>query len=576
MLDRHHVADIVQHGKLLPVKELADAVKKADEQHTTLENLLLSENTVTEQTLYEAAAAYYGVPFLNLNDVTVRKDLLGLLPESIMQSQNVVIYDQTERTVKVATLDPDDLQTLDFIRKKTGLELDVTLTTPSALKNVLKQLHKGLRASMKDITKDDRAPDAAEPENLKALAEDVPVIRIVDTLLEYAIFEGASDIHIEPQEQDIIVRFRIDGVLREVMRFPKKVHSGLIARIKILANLKIDEHRLPQDGRFHVTTDDYKVAFRVSILPVYDGEKVVLRLLNESARVLTLEQLGMLPGPLQILQRQIRKPHGMILVTGPTGSGKTTTLYTIMSILNTSDVNISTIEDPIEYRMPHINQSQVSPRIGFTFAGGLRALLRQDPNIIMVGEIRDRETAEISSHAAMTGHLVLTTLHTNDAAGTLPRLLEMGVPTFLIASTTNCVMAQRLVRKICPHCITSYNLSKKQIAQLERTLNLTDLLATLEREGAIHSAKASMESLLFYRGKGCKKCNDSGYRGRIGIYEILEVNEEVSKLILDNATGQQVYEAAKRQHMITMLEDGFIKAKYGITSIEEVLRVTQE
>jgi type IV pilus assembly protein PilB len=395
-------------------------------------------------------------------------------------------------------------------------------------------------------------------------------------MLEYAIFENASDIHIEPQENDLIVRYRIDGRLKQVMTLPKNTQSGIIARIKILSNLKIDEHRLPQDGRFTITSKDYKVAFRVSILPVYDGEKAVLRLLNESAQVLTLEQLGLQPRPLEILKRNIKKPHGIILVTGPTGSGKTTTLYTVLNILNKPEVNISTVEDPIEYRMPKINQSQVSPKIGFTFANGLRSLLRQDPNIIMVGEIRDNETAEIAANAAMTGHLVLSTLHTNDAVTALPRLGEMGVPSFLIASTTNILMAQRLVRKICLHCIQSYTLSKAAVEDLNKQFNVEYILKTLEREGAIMSAATPIESLLFYRGKGCKQCNHEGYKGRIGIYEILEVTHEVADLILNKGTTEDLRRAAQKQGMLTMAEDGFIKAKYGITTIEEVLRVTKE
>jgi type IV pilus assembly protein PilB len=372
------------------------------------------------------------------------------------------------------------------------------------------------------------------------------------------------------------VRYRIDGILKNVMVLPKNVQSGIIARIKILANLKVDEHRLPQDGRFKISNNEHKMAFRVSILPTFDGEKIVMRLLNEKGQVLSLEQLGFQQSALEALKRNITKPHGVLLVTGPTGSGKTTTLYTVLNILNQPEVNISTIEDPIEYRMPHINQSQVNAKIGYTFASGLRAFLRQDPNIIMVGEIRDEETAEIATHAAMTGHMVLSTIHTNSAAATLPRLTEMGIPSFLISTTANAIIAQRLVRKICPNCIQSYNLDSDVIEKLEKQLNIDDILKTLEKEKQIISAKKGLSQLLFYRGKGCKQCNNTGYKGRIGIYEILENTEEISALILKNASAHEIHHKAVEQGMLTIVEDGFIKAKNGVTTIEEVMRVTKE
>ncbi len=567
---------LITEANLLPAQALLDAQKAADANHTPLEQYLVEENLVSENVLYEAIANYYRLPFTDLKQSTIRKDVLNLVPEPLVQVHQVVAFDSDAKTIKLATLDPRDLQTFEFIKKKTGLTPELSITTPSSIKNAISQYHKGMSAKFKEIAEETEAKESGGAKELTELAEDLPIIRIVDSMLEYAIFESASDIHLEPQEKDLSVRYRIDGRLKQVMTLPKAVQSGIIARIKILSNLKIDEHRLPQDGRFTITTKDYKVAFRVSILPVYDGEKAVLRILNESAQVLTMEQLGLQPGPLDILKRNIQKPHGIILVTGPTGSGKTTTLYTVLNILNKPEVNISTVEDPIEYRMPRVNQSQVNPKIGFTFAGGLRSLLRQDPNIIMVGEIRDNETAEIAANAAMTGHLVLSTLHTNDAVTALPRLGEMGVPSFLIASTTNIIMAQRLVRKICLHCIQSYTLSEAAVQDLQKHFNIDFILKTLEREGAIVSAKAPISSLLFYRGKGCKQCNHEGYKGRIGIYEVLEVTHEVADLILNKGTTEDLRRAAQEQGMLTMAEDGFIKAKFGITTIEEVLRVTKE
>ncbi len=359
------------------------------------------------------------------------------------------------------------------------------------------------------------------------------------------------------------------------MTLPKTLQDGLIARLKILSNLKLDEHRLPQDGRFKIENKDYKISFRVSLIPVYDGEKAVLRLLDEGHKILTLEQLGLQSSALAIVKKNLSKPNGIFFVTGPTGSGKTTTLYTMIDILNTPGVNIATIEDPIEYRMPHINQSQVNPKIGFTFAGGLRSLLRQDPNIIMVGEIRDRETAGIAINAAMTGHLVLSTLHTNDAPTALPRLLDMGVEPFLVSSTTNLIIAQRLVRKICQHCIASYNLKPEEVAALEKDygFNLKELLARVAEPGA---PAPDLSAVLFFKGKGCNKCGLSGYKGRVGIYEALDVTEEVRVLINTRADSDTIRKKAREQGMITMLEDGFLKAKSGVTTIEEILRVTKE
>ncbi len=570
------LAKILTNANVLPETDLAAAVAAAEKANVDLDRHLVDSNILSENVLYETIASYYKLPFIDLRQVTIRKDVLEAVPEPLVQVHQVVAYDMDPKRIKLATLDPRDLQTIEFIKKKTGLQADIAITTPSSIKNALSQFHKGLSATFKEISKEPVDADDEGGKKLTDLAEDVPIVRIVDSMLEYAIFESASDIHIEPQEADLIVRYRIDGRLKQVMTLPKTTQSGIIARIKILSNLKIDEHRLPQDGRFTITTKDYKVAFRVSILPVYDGEKAVLRLLNESAQVLSLEQLGLQPRPLEMLKRNIKKPHGIILVTGPTGSGKTTTLYTVLNILNKPEVNISTVEDPIEYRMPKVNQSQVNPKIGFTFAGGLRSLLRQDPNIIMVGEIRDNETAEIAANAAMTGHLVLSTLHTNDAVTALPRLGEMGVPSFLIASTTNILMAQRLVRKICLHCIQSYTLSKAAVEDLNKQFDVQFILKTLAREGAIMSETAPIESLLFYRGKGCKQCNHEGYKGRIGIYEILEVTHEIADLILNKGTTEDLRRAAAQQGMLTMAEDGFIKAKYGITTIEEVLRVTKE
>ncbi|MCK4800198.1 type II/IV secretion system protein, partial [Candidatus Parcubacteria bacterium] len=415
--------------------------------------------------------------------------------------------------------------------------------------------------------------------DLKKAAEDLPVIKIVDTFLKHAILQGASDIHIEPEEKDVVVRYRIDGVLHDAMTLPKVILPGIVARIKILSNLKIDEHRLPQDGRFKIESSDYKVAFRVSIIPVFDGEKIVMRLLDESSNSLTLEQIGFRKRDLKIVNSETKKPDGMVLVVGPTGSGKTTTLYTISAILNTPDVNISTLEDPVEYRMPRINQSQINSKINFTFASGLRALLRQDPDIIMVGEIRDRETAELAVHAALTGHLVLSTLHTNSAAGTLPRLAEMGVESFLVASTTNVIISQRLVRKICPECKEEYKFDESLYNSFSQDFDVDSISEIIKKNKIVKkSYKSNKEmwlDLKFARGKGCGKCRN-GYKGRIGVFEVLQIDEKIKKLINNSEPGEKIEEAARADGMTTMLEDGIIKFVQGLTTLEEVMRVTKD
>jgi len=576
MINNKKLKEILLKRKALNKEDLENALKKAQTKDQSLAKYLLDKNLISEEVIYESMAKEFNIPFVDLKDRTIRKDILNLIPEPIVQVHKVVAFEKTDQGLKIACLDPEDIQTFEFIEKKTDLKPIIHITTPESIKSVLKQYHKGLKAEFKDIKGEKEEKGPVQEKDLKKLAEDLPVVRIVDTILEYAIYENASDIHIEPTEKETIIRYRIDGILRDVMTLPKNVQSGVVARIKILSNLKIDEHRLPQDGRFKINIENQKVSFRVSIIPVFDGEKIVLRLLRESAQVLTLEQLGFLKKPLEIVKTNIKKPHGVVMVTGPTGSGKTTTLYSILNILNKPKVNISTIEDPVEYRMPRVNQSQVNPKIGFTFAAGLRSLLRQDPNIIMVGEIRDKETAEIAVHSAMTGHLVLSTLHTNDAATTLPRLTKMGVPSFLIASTTNVIVAQRLVRKICLGCIESYTLTKKNIKELKKQVDFKRVLEALEKEGAIVSADQDLDSLLFYRGKGCKQCNGEGYKGRIGIYEVLPNTESIQKIILEGGSAEDIHKKAVEEGMITITNDGFYKAKTGITTIEEVLRVTQE
>ena len=567
---------------LIKESQFDAAQKKAEKTKQKVGDVLVSEGLIAEEELIKLEAYILGVPFVSLEKEIIAPEILKVIPEPIARSHNIVAFRKKGNNLEVAMLDPEDLRTIEFIKKKEpGLKIMPRLTTPESIKNVLRQYQKTLEAEFGEIIKKEvgeirsikEEETVEEKEELLKVAEELPVIKIVDTLMKHAILQRASDIHIEPQEKEVIVRYRIDGILHDAMVLPKTVASGIVARIKVLSNLKLDEHRLPQDGRFKIETEDYKYSIRVSVLPIFDGEKIVMRLLPETTKALTLEGLGLDGDALERVQDNLRKPVGMILVTGPTGSGKTTSLYAMMEILNTPDVNISTVEDPVEYRMPRVNQTQVNPKIGLTFASGLRTLVRQDPDIMMVGEIRDEETAGLAINAALTGHLVLSTLHTNDAAGAIPRLIDMKAEPFLISSTLDVVIAQRLVRKLCKEK-EKYNLKDPEIKNLAKYCNLDQILKILKEE-KIAKAKDTFKDIEFFRPKATKECPE-GYAGRIGIYEVLPVNETIKELIIKKATSGQIMVQAQKEGMRTMIEDGFVKAAKGLTSIEEVLRVIIE
>lgn len=563
----------------LAAKEVVDqAMEECQKTGKGLGDVLVERKILDINQIRHLYSYILGIPFVNIEKEIIPREVLQIIPEPIAKKYKIIAFKKANNELKVAMLNPDDLQTIDFIRKKTGLRISPCMASEEGISNALKQYEQSLKAEFGDIIEKSSQAVSGE-EDLEKAARDLPVIRIVDTLLKHAILQEASDIHIEPDEKEVRVRYRIDGLLHDAMTLPRTVLDGIGARIKILSNLKLDEHRLPQDGRFKIEQDGHRVAFRVSILPVYSGEKVVLRLLDESSKGLTLEKMGLWGGPLEKIHQSIKKPNGMILVTGPTGSGKTTTLYTIMDILNQPQVNISTVEDPIEYKMFRINQTQVNPQIGLTFSQGLRALLRQDPDIIMVGEIRDEETMEIAVHAAMTGHLVLSTLHTNSAAGAIPRLLDMGAEPFLIASTVNVVMAQRLVRRLCPDCRQKYSLdnelisSLKQRIDLERVFDLALKNNLLEKE---LSQSRDWSKITLYRPGGCSRCRQEGYKGRIGIFEVLEMTEPIAQMVAKRATSNEIEEQAQKEGMIKMIDDGMVKAIQGVTSMEEILRVTED
>jgi len=572
-----HLKSFLADAGLVSQKEFEAAELESKETGKTIGEILTSHNTIGEDELRRTYAYILGIPFVSLAGTKIRYDTLSLIPEPVARRNNIIAYSHKGDELEVAMLDTDDLAAIDFIKKKTHLKILPRLTDVASIKYALKQYQQGLKSNLGDVIKKETETlekDASlKDTDLRQVAEGVPAVRIVDTLLRHANAQNASDIHIEPQEESLLIRYRIDGILHDAMELPKNASAAITARVKVLANMRLDEHRLPQDGRFGAESGGEKLSFRVSVLPTYYGEKIVMRLLRDSISGFTLESIGFHGVALDQIHEATRATTGMILACGPTGAGKSTTLYTLLDIVNTPHVNISTIEDPIEYQMKRINQTQVRPEIGFTFANGLRALVRQDPDIIMVGEIRDKETANLAVNAALTGHLVLSTLHTNSAAGAIPRLLDMGVEPFLLVSTLRAVMGQRLVR-VLTQSKQKYELSRDEQSQLERSVDAGAVLKALKDEKIVPK-DATWKNVPFYKPQETTEAT-SGYSGRKGIYEVLPMSSAIKELVMKNATGDQLNAQAKSEGMLTMIEDGIFKAVQGLTTIEEVLRVVTE
>ncbi len=567
---------------LVAKKDLAAAEKTAEEGKRTISEALISGGYLSEDDMRRVESYVLGVPFVSLKGQKIDFSVLSLIPEPVARTHNIIAYKKHDDALEIAMLDTADLPAIDFIKKKVGLKILPRLTDTESIRDALRQYQKTLKDEFGDIIMKESSAlkvvaeeggEKTSEEDLKKMAEDLPVVRIVDTLLRHAIIQGASDIHIEPMEGQVLVRYRIDGILHDAMTLPRHAADTIVARIKVLSNLKLDQKRLPQDGRFKMEMDGQKVSFRVSVLPTYFGEKVVMRLLRENRSGFNLEGVGFHGESLERVHEAMRQTTGIILVTGPTGSGKTTTLYTVLDLLNTPEVNISTIEDPIEYQMARINQTQVKPDIGFTFATGLRSLMRQDPDIIMVGEIRDQETASLAINAALTGHLVLATVHTNSSSATVARLLDMGVESFLLVSTLRVAVGQRLVRKIDKQQCESYVLSANERAQLAKHADLDRVLDALMTEQVVKQG-ATWNSIEFFRPKEGKE--EEAYKGRIGIQEVLTISSAIKELVGKGATADEIEVQARKEGMLTMLEDGIYKAAQGVTSIEEVLRVISE
>lgn len=581
-IDETQLKSFVVDSGLVSKKDIEIAAKEAEDKDVGLGGVLVNKGLLTEDDFRRIQAYILGIPFVDLRGQHLDFEVLSLIPEPIARKHNIIAFKKETDSLEVAMLDTADLTAIDFVKKKVGLKILPRLTDNESMKSALLAYQKSLQAEFGDIiqkeagvlkTISEKNEDGTSDEDLAKLAEDVPVVHIVDTLLKHAIIQDASDIHIEPEENQVLVRYRVDGLLEDAMVLPKNTAQGITARIKVLSNMKLDEKRVPQDGRFKIDSSGEKVSFRVSTLPTYYGEKTVMRLLRENASGFSLESLGFHGWALDHIHKALKLTTGMILTTGPTGSGKTTTLYTLLDILNTPDVNISTIEDPIEYQMKRINQTQVRPEIGFTFAQGLRTLVRQDPDVIMVGEIRDNETAALAVNASLTGHLVLSTLHTNSAAGAIPRLVDMKVEPFLLVSTLAVIVAQRLIRRLGPEK-EKYFLSKEEVTSLGNIVSLDRMLELLKKENAVDK-KATWSTVPFYRPKPSADSED-GYGGRIGIHEALKVTETIKDLIMKGVTTDTLERQAKDDGMMTMIEDGIFKAVEGLTSIEEVLRVISE
>lgn len=641
--------EILIENNLLTEVKFDDYQKEAKESKIDIQDLLINKKVISEKDLTKLYGTQTGIAYVDLSEVQVGKDILKNLPEKIARKYNTVVFEVDEKgKFSLAMSDPDDIQAIQFIKKKFGKNLNIFITSQSDIDFVLDQykagfseeISKAIQENKEIAIEEEELEESATADSVREIVQEAPIARAVNIILEYAVKSRASDVHIEPRETFIQVRYRIDGVLRDTMTLPRQILPSIVTRVKILSNLRIDEHRIPQDGRIKLNLAGKNISIRVSTLPVMDGEKVVMRILDESTKAASLEELGFRGLALDAIKRNLHRPHGMTLVTGPTGSGKSTTLYSLLTLINDIGVNISTVEDPVEYRIPGVNQTQVNSAIGMTFASGLRALLRQDPDVIMVGEVRDKETAEMAVHASLTGHVVLSTLHTNSAAGSLPRLEDMGVEPFLIASTVNTVIGQRLVRKLCPNCREKFSLDEKMIEKIISNFSLKEDLIFLEskdKEAAKlknldlesqdmtkitselgkqsilqilqanfdlldkvskksgeevrqqvfdatirvekdsskikHSGKLSLD---LYKAVGCNKCEQTGYKGRMGIYEVIEVTDEMGSMIVRKSSEDELTEEAKKNGFINMHQDGFIKALEGTTTIEEIIRVTQE
>ncbi len=577
------IEEVLYDKKLITSDQLSAIKFEHVNTGKSIESIIKERAYVSNDDFVKALGEAYGFDYAPLSEEQVDSNLLDLIPLSSAKKYNVVPFNLNGNNLAVAMVDPLDLQTIEFIERKTGYKVVPFITTEKNIERILeeqkgKAIGEEISAAMEEISQTTLKLDETSGELTDATIRDAPIARIVGMILETAVKTGASDVHLEPGEDVSRLRYRVDGILEEKRKLPKEMHDSIVARIKILGKMKIDEKRLPLDGRFKVQVGNTSTDLRISTLPTIYGEKVVIRLLKEEGAAFSFKDLGLRGLSLKRLEEAILKPNGMVLVTGPTGSGKTVTLASALSKLNTIRVNIVTLEDPVEIRVPGVNQVQINPQAGLTFATGLRAFLRQDPNIIMVGEVRDGETAELAIHAALTGHLVLSTLHTNSASGALPRLLDMGAENFLLASTVNVVVAQRLVRKVCSNCAEEYDPPEEVVQDIKRVVSgiSNAMLAQNKDPDIMKAVKKSQENkITLKKGTGCDKCANTGYKGRLGIFEVLNISNEISHMTLENAPAAKIEAIAVEQGMITLMQDGYLRVLEGATTLEEVLRVAK-
>ena len=575
------IEEVLNRIKDVSLAQKQEIVGFKDKSVDGLSDYLVGKKLLDEEQLTEIKASAWNLPYKNLFAIKIPEEVFETLSLDVVENYKMVPFEKSESILNVGLVNPENYQAieaLDFLGKKFGLDIQVFVISKSSYDNVI-QTYKTLGEEVDDVmdvaeekfqSRFKQAPqNQGESQELESVLQEAPITKIISVIIKHAVEGHASDIHIEPLGQKTRIRYRIDGILRTTLQLPKYIHSALIARVKVMANMKLDETRIPQDGRIRVDVEGRDIDFRVSTLPLVENEKVVMRVLQNTSQVPTLEDLGFNMNFIEIINKNIKRPHGIFLATGPTGSGKSTTLYSVLNLLNKEGVNIVTLEDPVEYYINGVNQSQVKSDVKYNFASGLRSILRQDPNIIMVGEIRDIETAKMAVNAGLTGHLLFSTIHTNNAIGAIPRLIDMGVEPFLIASTLNLVIAQRLTRKLCEECRIPQRLPNDLAEQLTAELHKLP-------PGIHKNYKKIITKFEFFAAKGCSFCGNTGYRGRIGIAEILQITETLQKIIYNGFDLKEVDDEVARQEMVTLKQDGILRALEGITSLEEVLRVTEE
>lgn len=581
MTKQEELLKFLVENNFIEFEQLKKVVNEARGDNKDIEGVLLSKKVITPEELTRIKAKIYNLEYADLSEMEISEDVLNVISENVSENYQVICFGKEDKAIKVGLVDPENfkaIEAVDFLAKESGFRSQYYLISEKSFKLSFakyKPIGKELSSALKDKAEEESLIELKIEEdggaNLEEITKGAPVAKIVSVIIRHAVEGGASDIHIEPLKKESRVRYRIDGILHTSLVLPINIHNAIIARIKVMARLKLDETRIPQDGRIHLTVDNRGIDFRISILPLVGTEKAVLRILDTTGGAPKLESLGYKGVQLEKIKKSLGKTGGLILITGPTGSGKSTTLFSLLDMLNKDGVNISTLEDPVEYQIKGVNQSQIRPEVGYTFVSGLRSFLRQDPDIIMVGEIRDEETAELAIHASLTGHLVLSTLHTNSAPGAIARMIDMGLEPFLLGTTLNIIIAQRLVRKICPECKEEIKLPENYLADVKRIIK--DIGIDLVKE---YVKGFDENNLKFYKGKGCSRCGNIGYSGRLSISEVLVLEDKLEKAVIEGKTNLTLEEIKATQSYVTVKQDGIMRVLEGLTTFEEIMRVMED